>query len=118
MAKGEALKQYKIEQKAQTRKKLEAVIEKLKSSKQKITVSNVATLSGISRASIYANYKDLFTNVTSIQNIKENVSSQKNILKEKDETIGKLREENRDLRDANTKLMDEIIALKMMLKGV
>lgn len=115
MAKGDSLKRYKIEQKAQTRKRIEEAIETLKSaqSDKKITVAQVAALSGITRASIYANYKDLIERLKSSTN-KNSVNLENNV-KDKNEVISKLREENKDLRFANQKLMDQVVALRKLL---
>ena len=115
MAKGDSLKRYKNEQKAQTRKRIEEAIETLKSAQgnKKITVSQVATLSGITRASIYANYQDLLERLKSP--IDKNSLTLQNNTKDKNEIISKLREENKDLRLANQKLMDQVIALKKLL---
>ena len=116
MAKGDSLKRYKNEQKAQTRKRIEEAIETLKSTHgdKKITVAQVATLSGITRASIYANYKDLLERLNSSSN-KNNVNLDNNV-KDKNEVISKLREENKDLRLANQKLMDQVITLRKLHK--
>ena len=115
MAKGDSLKRYKNEQKAQTRKRIEESIETLKSTQgdKKITVAQVATLSGITRASIYANYQDLLERLKSPSD--KNSLSLENNVKDKNEVISKLREENKELRVANQKLMDQLIALKKKL---
>ena len=115
MAKGDSLKRYKNEQKAQTRKRIEEAIETLKSTQgdKKITVSQVATLSGITRASIYANYKDLLERLKSPTD-KSSLYVQNNV-KDKNEVISKLREENKDLRLANQKLMDQVVTLRKLL---
>ena len=113
MAKGDSLKKYKMEQKAQTRKRIKEVIEELKQTETgKITVSKIATLAGITRASIYANYQDLLEDLE--VNSKKRPSSHSN--KEQSETIEKLKAENKALRMGNKQLMDQIIALKVMLK--
>jgi len=113
MAKGDSLKKYKMEQKAQTRKRIKEVIEELKQTETgKITVSKIATLAGITRASIYANYQDLLEDLEI--NSKKRPSSQTN--KDQSETIEKLKEEIKVLRTGNKQLMDQIIALKAMLK--
>ena len=113
MAKGDSLKKYKMEQKAQTRKRIKEVIEELKQTETgKITVSKIATLAGITRASIYANYQDLLEDLEI--NSKKQPSSHST--KEQSETIEKLRAENKVLRTGNKQLMDQIIALKAMLK--
>jgi len=115
MAKGDSLKRYKIEQKAETRKRIEKAIETLKSTPgdKKITVAQVAALSGITRASIYANYQDLLERLKSPTE-RSSLKTQNNV-KDKDEVISKLREENKDLRLANQKLMDQVVALKKLL---
>jgi len=113
MAKGDSLKKYKMEQKAQTHQRIKEVIEELKQTETgKITVSKIATLAGITRASIYANYQDLLEDLE--VNSKNRSSSHSN--KEQSETIEKLRAENKVLRTGNKQLMDQIIALKAMLK--
>ncbi len=113
MAKGDSLKKYKMEQKAQTHKRIKEVIEELKRTETgKITVSKIATLAGITRASIYANYQDLLEDLE--VNSKKRPSSHSN--KEQSETIEKLKEEIKVLRTGNKQLMDQIIALKAMLK--
>ncbi len=116
MAKGDSLKKYKIEQKAETRKNLEKVIEELKLSKEKISVAKVAVLSGMSRASIYANYKDLIDSF-STTNVKVNIQQNTDAVKEKNKLIEKLREENKHLRDANSKLMDQLVAMKILYEN-
>jgi len=113
MAKGGSLKKYKMEQKAQTRKRIKEVIEELKRTETgKITVSKIATLSGLTRASIYANYQDLLEDLD-ISGKKRKVS---NLSKEQAYTIEKLREEVKVLKIGNKHLMDHIIALKSLLK--
>jgi len=115
MAKGDSLKRYKNEQKAQTRKRIEEAIETLKNTQgnKKITVSQVASLSGITRASIYANYQDLLERLK-YPGDKNSVNVLNNV-KDKNIVISKLREENKDLRIANQKLMDQVVALKKLL---
>lgn len=117
MAKGDSLKRYKTEQKAQTYKRVEEAIETLKSTQgdKKITVSQVATLSGITRASLYANYKDLLERLKSSGD-KKSVNLENNV-KDKTEVISKLRTENKDLREANQKLMDQVVTLKKLLNS-
>lgn len=112
MAKGDSLKKFKIEQKDETRKKLQNVIDDLKSSGAKISVASAAALSGISRANIYANYKDLFEKAASI-NSKIKTEDYRNELKDKNDIIEKLRAENKHLREANHKLMDQLVGVKI-----
>lgn len=112
MAKGDSLKKFKIEQKDETRKKLQNVIDDLNSSGAKISVGSVAALSGISRANIYANYKDLFEKAASI-NSKIKTEDYRNELKDKNDIIEKLRAENKHLREANHKLMDQLVGVKI-----
>ena len=113
MAKGDSLKKYKMEQKAQTHQRIKEVIEELKQTETgKITVSKIATLAGITRASIYANYQDLLEDLEI--NSKKRPSSQTS--KDQSETIEKLKEEIKVLRTGNKQLMDQTIALKAMLK--
>jgi len=112
MAKGDSLKKYKMEQKAQTRKKLIAVIKELKNAGEtKITVSKIATLAGITRASIYANYKDIINNLESTK-----IESYTNNFKDQNDIILSLKEENKRLQSINSKLMDQLVATKLMLK--
>lgn len=115
MAKGDSLKRYKNEQKEQTRKRIEESIEELKRTQgdKKITVGQVATLSGITRASIYANYKDLLERLKSPDGKGSHYIE--NNLKERNQVISNLREENKDLRLANQKLMDQVVALTKLL---
>ena len=113
MAKGDSLKRYKIEQKAQTRKRIKAVIEELKETETgKITVSKIAILSGITRASIYANYHDLLEDL----DIKSKKVSSSGNTKEQNDTIERLRDEVKTLRTNNQLLMDQVVALTLMLK--
>ena len=113
MAKGDSLKRYKEEQKLQTRKKLEEAIRELKASGgAKISVDQLATLCGISRATIYANYKDLLDNLSTKG---QTNSKQRHVrFKENESIINKLREENRELRLANNQLIDQVVAMKLM----
>jgi cell shape-determining protein MreC len=112
---GDALKDYKIEQKAETTKKIKEAIEILRSSKEKISITKVATISGISRANIYANYKELFEDISPIESKIKSIEHRKE-LKENIAAMNDLREENKRLREINSKLMDQIVAMKMMLK--
>jgi len=113
MPKGDSLKKYKMEQKAQTHKRIKEVIEELKRTETgKITVSKIATLAGITRASIYANYQDLLTDLE----INSKKQSSFHSSKDQSETIEKLKAEVKVLRTGNKQLMDQIIALKAMLK--
>ncbi|MCL4431915.1 MAG: TetR/AcrR family transcriptional regulator [Epsilonproteobacteria bacterium] len=113
MPKGDSLKRYKEEQKLQTRKKLEEAIRELKASGgAKISVDQLATLCGISRATIYANYKDLLDNLSTKG---QTNSKQRHVrFKENESIINKLREENRELRLANNQLIDQVVAMKLM----
>jgi uncharacterized protein YlxW (UPF0749 family) len=115
MAKGDSLKRYKEEQKIQTRIKLEEAIRELKASgSEKISVDQLATLCGISRATIYANYKDLLDGLSA--KVPTNSKQQHAKIKENESIIDKLREENREFRLANNKLMDQVIAMKLLLE--
>ena len=126
--KGEALLDYKKAQKKETQDKLIKAIKELKSINNKISVSKIATLSGVSRANIYANYMYVFDNVDSVTSMKKRENQieksieqqtkkeSKILLKEKDEIIAKLREENKQLRYGNGRLMDELVALKINCK--
>ena len=113
MAKGDSLKRYKIEQKAQTHKRIKEVIEQLKQTETgKISVSKIATLAGITRASIYANYQDLLENL----DIKSKAKHSNGEINEKNQTIERLRDEVKTLRTNNQLLMDQVVALKLLLK--
>ncbi len=113
---GDALKQYKIEQKVETGQKIEDAIEKLRSSNDKISITKVAILSGVSRANIYANYKELFEDIAPIES-KISSTIHRTEIKNKNNLVDDLKEENKRLRDINNKLMDQIVAMKMMLKN-
>ena len=113
---GDALKQYKIEQKVETGQKIEDAIEKLRSSNDKISITKVAILSGVSRANNYANYKELFEDIAPIES-KISSTIHRTEIKNKNNLVDDLKEENKRLRDINNKLMDQIVAMKMMLKN-
>lgn len=112
---GDALKNYKIEQRAETGQKIEEAIDILRSSKEKISITKVAVLSGVSRANIYANYKELFEDIAPIES---KISSTKRRIEinNNNSLVNDLKEENKRLREINSKLMDQIVAMKMMLK--
>lgn len=114
MPKGDSLKKYKSEQKFQTRQLLERTIKELKSSGTKVTVDQLASLCGISRATIYANYKDLLGNMPSKTSTAAKPAEKDS--KEKEVLIEALREENKKLRQSNVTLMDQVIALKLLLE--
>ncbi len=115
MPKGDSLKRYKEEQKIQTRIKLEEAIRELKASGgAKITVDQLATLCGISRATIYANYKDLLENLSDRSTT--SIKIEANSSKAKDVIISDLREENKKLRLANNALIDQIVGIKIILE--
>lgn len=113
---GDALKEYKIEQKAETTVKIKEAIEILRKSKEKISITKVAALSGISRANIYANYKELFEDISPIES-KIKSTERRIELKAKNNTIIDLQEENKKLKDINNKLMDQMVALKLILES-
>lgn len=113
---GDALKEYKIEQKAETTEKIKEAIMMLRSSKEKVSITKVAALSGISRANIYANYKELFEEIAPIES-KIKSTERRIEIKNKNNTIIDLQEENKKLRDMNNKLMDQMVALKLMLSN-
>jgi len=116
MAQGDSLKRYKMEQKEQTRKKIEEVIRRLKlTSMKKITVSMVAKEAGLTRAALYATYQDLLVNLNTQTN--SNTKKIKDELDDKNQIIIKLRKENKDLKVANSLLMDQMVALKKMLNN-
>jgi AcrR family transcriptional regulator len=117
MPKGDSLKRYKEEQKIQTRIKLEEAIRELKASGgAKITVDQLATICGISRATIYANYKDLLENLSDRSTT--SMKLQANTSKAKDAIIADLRDENKKLRLANNALMDQIVGMKILLEEI
>jgi cell division protein ZapA (FtsZ GTPase activity inhibitor) len=111
---GDALKEYKIEQKAETTEKIKEAIAILRSSKEKISITKVATLSGISRANIYANYKELFEDISPIESKIKSTEHRKE-QKEKNALLDELREENKRLREINNKLMDQLVAMKLLV---
>ena len=116
MAQGDSLKRYKMEQKEQTRKKIEEVISRLKAtSNKKITVSMVAKEAGLTRAALYATHQDLLVNLNSETN--SNTKKIKDELDDKDQVIIKLRKENKDLKASNSLLMDQVVALKKILNN-
>jgi AcrR family transcriptional regulator len=114
MPKGDSLKKYKSEQKFQTRQLLERTIKELKSSGTKVTVDQLASLCGISRATIYANYKDLLGNMPHKPNATVKKAEKEG--NEKEALIEALREENKKLRQSNLTLMDQVVALKLLLE--
>lgn len=115
MPKGDSLKRYKEEQKIQTRIKLEEAIREFKASgSEKISVDQLATLCGISRATIYANYKDLLENLSDRSTTSMKI--QANASKAKDAIIAELREENKKLRLTNNALMNQIVGMKILLE--
>ena len=83
---------------------------------QKVSVSKVATLAGLSRANIYANYKDLFDKTAPIKD-KARYKEHRKVLQEKESTLHTLRQEKSLLKEANLKLMDELVAMKILLEN-
>ncbi len=116
MAKGDALKKFKAEQKEKTRQLLQKIIQDLRVAGEKVSVSKVATLARLSRANIYANYKELFDEITPIED-KAHYKELREVLKEKESTLHTLRQENSLLKKANLKLMDELVAMKILLEN-
>ena len=114
MAKGDSLKKFKIQQKEKTTELLEKIIEKLQVAGEKVTVSKVATLSGLSRANIYANYKDLFDKSAPIESKTDN-KELRQVLKERDNALHNLRQENKALKEANIKLMNQLVMMKILV---
>lgn len=114
MAKGDSLKKFKSEQKEKTTELLEKIIDELQTAGEKVTVSKVATLSGLSRANIYANYKNLFDNSTPIESKTDN-KELRQVVKEKDNALHTLRQENKLLKEVNIKLMDQLVAMKILV---
>jgi len=76
------------------------------------SVSKIATLSGITRASIYANYKDLLEELDT----KSKIRSSRGESKEQNDTIERLRGEIKTLKTNNQLLIDQVVALKLLLK--
>ena len=116
MAKGDSLKKFKAEQKEKTRQLLQKIIQDLQAAGEKVSVSKVATLAGLSRANIYANYKDLFDKTAPIED-KARYKEHRKVLQEKESTLHTLRQENSLLKEANLKLMDELVAMKILLEN-
>jgi hypothetical protein len=116
MAKGDSLKKFKSEQKEKTTELLKTIIEELQVAGKKVTVSKVATLSGLSRANIYANYKGLFDKSAPIESKTDN-KELRLILKEQDNSLHTLRKENKALKEANLKLMDQLVMMKILLNN-
>ena len=112
MPKGDSLKKFKTQQKEKTTKLLEKIIDELQVAGEKVTVSKVATLSGLSRANIYANYKSLFDKSTPIESKPDN-KELRQVLKERDNALHNLRQENKALKRANIKLMDQLVMMKI-----
>ena len=116
MAKGDSLKRYKAEQKEQTRKRIQETIKRLKlENNEKITVSKIAEEIGLTRSSLYANYKDLLTEIT--KESKTITKKMESELSNKNCTILKLKKENNELKKSNALLMDQVIALTKMLNS-
>ncbi|WP_295004165.1 hypothetical protein [Sulfurimonas sp.] len=83
---------------------------------EKVTVSKVATLSGLSRANIYANYKSLFEGSAHIES-KTDINELRQVVQEKDNALHKLRQDNKALKEANIKLMDQLVMMKILLNN-
>jgi len=114
MAKGDSLKRYKADQKEQTRKKIEEAIVRLKKSETgKISVAKLAQEVGVTRATLYANYQDLLLELNT--QTKQTNQKIRDDVKDKNETIRKLKKENQELKSSNALLMDQVVALKKML---
>jgi len=114
MAKGDSLKKFKSAQKEKTTELLTTIIEELQVAGEKVTVSKVAILSGLSRANIYANYKSLFEKSAPIESKTDN-KELRQLLKEKDNSLHTLHKENKALKEANVKLMDQLVVMKILL---
>ncbi|MDF1878432.1 hypothetical protein JHD46_02125 [Sulfurimonas sp. SAG-AH-194-C20] len=114
MAKGDSLKKFKSEQKEKTTELLKTIIVELQEAGTKVSVSKVAALSGLSRANIYANYKILFDKLAPIESKTDN-KELRQLLKEKDNSLHVLRKENKALKEANMKLMDQLVMIKILL---
>lgn len=116
MSKNSALKEYKEKQKEEMSQKILEAVQELKDSGNKVSVSNIATLIGVSRANLYANYKDIISNFSNVDT-KNTINEQTQTLKVQSKDIDKLRKENKELREINNKLMDQIVAMKVMLQS-
>lgn len=115
MIQGEALKQFKEEQKATTAERIKnAIIEIKQNKKLKLSVSNIAKLSGVSRANIYANYKDLIDDFAKVDLDKETdnqkIVMDKNLIEENK----LLRRQIKELQEDRKQLIDKIVALKVI----
>jgi hypothetical protein len=77
-------------------------------------VDQLASLCGISRATIYANYKDLLGNMLNKATTAAKPAEKDG--NEKETLIKSLREENKKLRQSNLTLMDQVVALKLLLE--
>lgn len=112
MSKNNALKEYKEKQKQEMSQKILEAIQELKTSGNKVSVANIATLIRVSRANLYANYKDMISDFSNIVS-KSTINEKSETIKVQSEDINKLRKENRELKEANSKLMDQLVAMKI-----
>ena len=116
MSKNSALKEYKEKQKEEMSQKILEAAKKLKDSGDKVSVSNIANLIGVSRANLYANYKDIISDFSNVDK-NNTINEQSQTLNVQSKNIDKLRKENKELREVNYKLMDQIVAMKIMLQS-
>lgn len=113
MSKNSALKEYKEKQKEEMSQKILEAIQELKTSGDKVSVANIAILIGVSRANLYANYKGMISDFSNVDS-KSTINEKSETIKMQSEDIDKLRKENRELKEANNKLMDQLVAMKML----
>ena len=116
MPKGEKLLEAKQKQKQQTRIKLENAIKEIIELKGDVTVAQIAKLANVSRANIYAHHKDLIENLPKIKLQITSNDTYKELEKAK-LSIKTLKNENKDLKADNLKLMDQIVGMKLLLNN-
>lgn len=110
----DALIKYKKSQKEEMIQKIKKAIKELKDSNSKVSVANIATLVGVSRANLYAHYKDVIQEYSNTGMVKK-VKHQAKSIEVREDELKKLKKENKDLKAINTKLMDQIVAIKIRL---
>lgn len=116
MPKGEKLLEAKQKQKQQTRIKLENAIKEIIELKGDVTVAQIAKFANVSRANIYAHHKDLIENLPKIKLQTTSNDTYKELEKAK-LSIKALKNENKDLKADNLKLMDQIVGMKLLLNN-
>jgi len=109
----DALIKYKESQKIEMMNKIQEAIESLKASNTKVSVANIAKLVGVSRANLYAHYKDTiqkFSNTGTLDKVKKQGKS----IEIQEDTLQRLKKENKELKDINNKLIDQLVAMKVL----